>query len=563
MSKLLLFLLLALAALVAVARDKPARWTEVSSPHFMVVGDSGEKDGRRIAVEFERMREVFERLYPHLEEDSAWPITILAIKNREVFRALEPPAYLQKGSLKLHGLFLPTPGKSYILMRLDAEGGNPLAIAIHEYTHLMLHHSRRSIPLWLSEGLAEFYANTNIRDTEIVLGQANQGHLLILRNERWLPLATLFTIDEHSPYYIEKGKGSIFYAESWALTHYLTLKDYEERTSTVEQYTKLTATLDPTAAALAAFGDLKKLQKDLEDYVERENFDQFRTAGARMPESDLDIESITPIQAQAVQADFLACSGRLAEARALVQSVLRDEPGNPSAQETLAFLDSADEAETEEKLRSAVQQEPSSATAYDRLASFLRSRGKDLDEAKRFEVMSVYLDAGNVNYRLNLADILLSMELWQSAANVLRDAASIVMTPQQTKEIEQRLAAAEKYASTRVPDMGEARDGGEPVADKRQSAQSSMAAGPLLFLVGILKHVHCSPPALDLTVTSRAKTVTLHSENYYKIQFTALFTPEGDLNPCDDLENRRAKVAYFESTNASENPRLVAVELHK
>jgi hypothetical protein len=561
MSKLLLFLLLVLAAALATARDKPARWTEVSSPHFTVIGDSGEKDGRRIAIEFERMRDIFQRVYPQLEQDAASPIAILAIKNRQVFRTLEPRAYLKKGSLKLHGLFLPASGKSYILMRLDAEGEGPLAIAIHEYTHLVLHHSRRSIPLWLSEGLAEFYANTNIRDKEILLGQANQGRLLILRNERWLPLTTLFTIDEHSPYYIDKGKGSIFYAESWALTHYLTLKDYGERTSTVERYMRLTSTLDATAAAVDAFGDLKKLQKDLQHYVGQNDFDQFRTAGiARMNDSELDIESITPIQAQAVQADFMACSGRLVEARALVQSVLRDEPDNPSAQETLAFLDSADETEMEEKLRSAVQQEPSSAAAYDRLAFFLRSRGKDLDQAKRFESMSVYLDSDNLNYRLNLADILLSMASLQSAADVLRGAALIAKTPQQTREVEQRLADAEEYASTRVP---EARDRGDPVVDQTQSAQSSMEPGPLLFLVGVLKDVHCSPPALDLTVTSRGKNVTLHSENYYKIQFTALFTQEGDLNPCDDLENRRAKVAYFESTNASETPRLVAVELHK
>src|SRR5215472_12996170 len=41
-----------------------------------------------------------------------------------------------------------------------------------------------------------------------------------------LPLPTLFTVDETSPYYLEEKKGAIFYAECWALTHYLTLKDY-------------------------------------------------------------------------------------------------------------------------------------------------------------------------------------------------------------------------------------------------------------------------------------------------------------------------------------------------
>ena len=156
------------------------------------------------------------------------------------------------------------------------------------------------------------------------------------------------------------------------------------------------------------------------------------------------------------------------------------------------------------------------------------------------------------------------MGSFQSAAKVLQDAALIAKTPQETKEVEQRVADAEKYASSRVPDTKQAQAGEiAAVADKGPLQQNFISRGPRLFLIGVLKDVHCTPPALDLTVTSRAKSVTLHSENYYKIQFTALFTPDGELNPCDELENRAAKVEYFESANASETPRIVAIELHK
>ena len=564
MSKLLLCCVPILTTALATARDDAARWTEVSSPHFTVLSDSGEKESRRITVEFELMWDVFHRAYPQLEQSAELPITVLAIKEKKVFLTLEPDAYRRKGSLKLHGWFLPASGKNYILMRLGAEGGNPFPVAIHEYTHLLLHYSKHSIPLWLNEGLAEFYANTRILNREILLGQPNQVHLQILRNERWLPLTTLFTVDDNSPYYLDKDKGSIFYAESWALTHYLTLKDYLERTSKVEQYQRLTAALDPVTAATHTFGDLTKLRKDLEEYVGRESLNQFRTTEiAHIDDSEFEVESITPIQAQAIEANFLACSGRLAEARALIQRVLEEDPDNTSAQETMAFLDSADEALTESNLRSAVQRAPSSAVAYDRLASFLCSHGKDLDQAKKFESMAVSLDSGNLNYRLTLANILLSMGLSQSAADVLRDAASTAKTPAETKEVEHRLADSERYASIQVPDKAEAQDEGIGAErDKSQSAESFVPRGPRRFLVGILKDVHCSPPALDLTVRAQAKSVQLHSENYYRIQFTALFTPRGDLNPCDDLENRPAKVEYFESANGSETPRLVAIELH-
>ena len=82
--------------------------------------------------------------------------------------------------------------------------------------------------------------------------------------------------------------------------------------------------------------------------------------------------------------------------------------------------------------------------------------------------------------------------------------------------------------------------------------------------MGILKAVHCDAPQLDLTVSSGSNTLALHTDNYYKIQFTTLnFQPNGDLKPCSDLENRPAKVEYVESADKTEAPHLVAVELHK
>jgi hypothetical protein len=66
-----------------------------------------------------------------------------------------------------------------------------------------------------------------------------------------------------------------------------------------------------------------------------------------------------------------------------------------------------------------------------------------------------------------------------------------------------------------------------------------------------------------MTVTSRTKTVTLYAENYFKVQFTALFAQDKDLNPCEELENRPAKVEYVDSADSSDIPHLIAVELHR
>src|SRR6266566_4784839 len=134
---------------LALARDKSESWIQVTSPHFVVVTDSSEKQGRRVADQFERMRSVFHAAFPKAKIDPGAPIIVLATKDEKAFRALEPQAYLAKGSLKLGGLFLRAADKNYVLMRLDVEGEHPYAVVYHEYTHLLLSKSEEFMPLWM------------------------------------------------------------------------------------------------------------------------------------------------------------------------------------------------------------------------------------------------------------------------------------------------------------------------------------------------------------------------------------------------------------------------------
>jgi len=219
MGKKIALLLLVFSTSLVPARDKAETWIEVTSPHFVVATNSNEKQARRVADQFERMRSVFHVLFPQLHIDPGSPIIVLAIRDEKDFRALEPAAYLAKGQLKLGGLFLRAREKNYVLMRLDAEGDHPYAVVYHEYTHLILSKAADWLPLWLNEGLAEFYQNTEIHEKDVELGRPSPENIRLLREQRLLPLATLFAVDRNSPYYHEENKGSIFYAESWALVH--------------------------------------------------------------------------------------------------------------------------------------------------------------------------------------------------------------------------------------------------------------------------------------------------------------------------------------------------------
>ncbi len=611
------FLLLPmLAAALALARDKPENWTEVRSPHFTVVTNSNEKQGRRVADQFERMRSVFHVAFPKLQIDPGSPIIVLAIKDEKDFKALEPEAYLAKGSLKLGGLFLRAPDKNYVLMRLDAEGEHPYAVVYHEYTHLLMSKAAEWMPLWMNEGLAEFYQNTDIHEKDVSLGEPSAENILLLRQNRLLPLATLFTVDEKSPYYHEENKGSIFYAESWALVHYIHIKDHQDKTTRLSQYAELLAQkVDPVTAATRAFGDLKQLQSALEGYIRQGSFSYFKmTTTTEVDDSTFKVQAPTPVQADAVRADFLAYNERTADAQALLNHVLQEDPNNVSAQETMGFLEfrqghleearkryaqavqldsqsslahyyfaaismsgplaAADEARVESSLRSAIKLNPSFAPTYDRLAAFLGMRRRNLDEARLMGVTAVSLDPANVGYRINVANVLLAMGQGQNAVNVLGYAAKLAKSPQELQAVDNLLMSAQQYAAAQAEQSGRMNE--EAKATPAQGAAAEIdvphlihrkefvPSGPHRFIVGILKAVHCDAPNLDLTVSSGTKTIALHADNYYKIQFTALnFQPSGDLKPCSDLENRPAKVEYVESADQTDAPHLISIELHK
>ena len=621
MWKRIALLLPLLAAALAPARDRAENWLEVRSQHFTVVTNANEKTGRRIADQFERMRSVFQVAFPHLSIDTSSPIIVLAVKDEKNFRALEPEVYLAKGQLKLGGLFLRTPDKNYVLMRVDAEGEHPYAVVYHEYTHLLLSKSAEWLPLWLNEGLAEFYENTDIHEKDVALGQTSPETLGFLRQNRLLPLATLFTVDTSSPYYHEENKGSIFYAESWALTHYLFAKDHQEKTQRLIDYSELLVQkIDPVTAATRAFGDLKQLQLSLEGYIRQGGFSYFKmSTSTEVDDTAFKVQPMSASQADVVRADFMAYNDRVADARPLLDRVLQEDPQNVTAHETMGFLEfraghweearkwyeqavkldsqsyiahyyfaaismnagagPGDDAEVESSLRTAIKLNPSFAPAFERLAALEGMRRRNLDEAHRMALTATQLDPGNAGYRVTGANVLIQMDRYKDAVTVLRGALRVAKSQEETVMVQNFLMHAEEYATAREQ---EEKERSSRLAEERQANIQANAAsagelnanaeapveelpkGPHRFLVGTLQNVHCHGSGIDLTVAAKGKTMALHSGNYYKIGFTAIgFTPRGNLDPCEDLEGKSAKVEYVESPAKPATAYVVAIELHK
>jgi tetratricopeptide (TPR) repeat protein len=468
-------------------RDKAEAWLEVLSPNFVVLTDRGEKQARHIADQFERIRSVFHALFPQMQIDPSSPIIVMAVEGEKDFRALEPEDYLGRGKLELAGFFMRTPDKNYVLLRLDAGGEHPYATVYHEYTHLVWRSKAEEWPLWLHEGLAEFYQNTDIRGKEVVVGEPSAESLALLRQNRLLPLATLFTVDRTSPYYNEQNKGSMFYAESWALTHYLGVKDYEQNTHMLRDYEDLVSLkVDAVTAGARAFGNLNQLQAALEKYVAQGSFVAFKRSGStEVDDAAFKVQSLSPAQADAIRADFLAYNNRFGDARHLLEEVLREQPNNVSAHETMGYLElrqrHLDEARkwyeqavkldsqsylahyyfasismdsgpltsdsdelVENSFRTAIKLNPSFTPPYDRLAVFYGMRRRNLDEAHALANTAVQLDPANLGYRLNAANVLLTMQRCKDSIAVTQNAMKFAKSPEEIASVNNSLQAAQR-----------------------------------------------------------------------------------------------------------------------
>jgi Tfp pilus assembly protein PilF len=330
-------LLLCLVAPVTPGKDT---WIEVRSPHFIVISNASDKEARKIADHFEQFREVFHVTFPTWRLDLGKPLIIFAVRNEDSLRTLIPAYWEQKGRAHPAGLYLPGEERHYVALRTDVETENPYQIVYHEYTHAIINLNFRGLPVWLNEGLAEFYANSVIEDKDIEIGRIAPYHLQILQTERLIPIDSLFTANESSPYYNEANHASMFYAESWAITHYFMMDPQASQRQLLPHFLKeYDDTGDAIASAQKNFGDLKKFASSMDAYARQRTFYYRKiTTTIHSDPKSFASRSLPPAELEAQRALFYAHSQRPKEAMAAVDDAIKDDPKLPLAYEAQGFL---------------------------------------------------------------------------------------------------------------------------------------------------------------------------------------------------------------------------------
>ncbi|MFQ5926456.1 MAG: DUF1570 domain-containing protein [Terriglobia bacterium] len=313
-------LLLAAAGLLQ-AKKKP-EWIEGHSSHFHVISNAKPKKVQKVTQKLEEFRHLFSSMFPGLRLDPPVPTTVLFFKNDKSMRPYKP--LTPKGKPKrLAGFFQPGPERMYLAVNLGTR--NAQRTTFHEYVHLMLQLNFERLPLWLDEGLAEFYERTDLHGAKFTLGYPQVNYWSVLRNSKLIPLDVLVKVNHQSDYYNEPKKRTLFYGQSWLLVHYLIAGKKGKRQKQFAGFTRLLRQDVPQDAAFGqAFSmTYQQMQRQLQSYLRQLNVNYFRGRLSKPPakEEPVELRPIDTALAQAYLADLWINQGRVAEAEQALQQL--------------------------------------------------------------------------------------------------------------------------------------------------------------------------------------------------------------------------------------------------
>jgi hypothetical protein len=214
---------------VAPAHASPAAtvaahtWTAVETPHLQVLTDGTRSVGLRVALRLEDLRQALSVLLPPLVVDAS-PVQVIVFREAELAAAYAPTwRGLQD---EVAGFYHAGPDRRRVLF-VDDLGRTP-SVAQHEFLHSLLDVAYPGAPLWLNEGLAEYFSTFTAEEGQARAGTPVRAHLEWLESHDLMPLSRLFAIDPTAPEYHEGDRRGTFYAQSWALTHLLLSGDESE-----------------------------------------------------------------------------------------------------------------------------------------------------------------------------------------------------------------------------------------------------------------------------------------------------------------------------------------------
>jgi hypothetical protein len=253
-------------------------WRRLRSDNFTAVGNAGHREMRDVLLELEGFRRALLRTFPPVRSGPPVPTTIVVFKDDRSFAPFKPTDATGERRNAIAGYFLSGPDGNYMAVAMHRDVTRTFQYLFHEYTHSVVRANIDDPPNWLNEGLAEFFSTFQARPREgyAIIGRPPVNRLGRLRSGPLLPLREVLTLAQTLD--VDGERAGAFYAQSWALVHYLLLGEGGRYRGGVAPFLQAAASGAPVEAAVRnAFGlSIADLERRLWGYGRREGFEDLR-----------------------------------------------------------------------------------------------------------------------------------------------------------------------------------------------------------------------------------------------------------------------------------------------
>ena len=251
-------------------------WLKAETKNFIIMSNWGEKETIAYAQNLEKFRFLLVNFYQEKEirELESPKLNVYLLKKDSDLDKVWPNHPKNIGGFansSIDGVFAFSLAFGGILQNYkDAkhldENENQVVL-FHEYTHLLMQTtSGFAFPRWYIEGFAEYYSTTRITNENALVGYGSNQRLYYLLNSSKIKYEDILR-DKNTSKKDDSEFESMFYAQSWILTHYL-MSDPVLRSKMPEYFLKIKEGHDEVDAFEEVFSiKVKDLDKILSKYL--------------------------------------------------------------------------------------------------------------------------------------------------------------------------------------------------------------------------------------------------------------------------------------------------------
>jgi len=412
-------------------------------------------------------------LFDRISLTSGIPTKVIVFKSDSAFKPFKPRRADGKADTFVAGYFQAGQDVSYIAVSTEGDDVEMYKTIFHEYVHFVIdtNYGKSEVPPWFNEGLAEYYSTFKVEDDQKVdIGRFLDDHVYMLQNSKFIPLEQLFLVSNRQLLNQGDHSRTIFYAESWALIHYLIAGG---KGPNIGKF--LNAVLNGTPQDKAfqdAFQmDYAQMETELRKYISKSSY-QYMVVTFKQPlnvDSEMQTSPYPEASVDATLGDLLFHTDRADEAETWLTAAIKLDPGMSSANTTLGMVKlrqrKFDEAkqylekatagdqknylalyryayllsregqdefgyvhqfpkETADKMRqalkSAIAINPNFAESYELLAFVAVVNEDQMEEAASMLQRALKLEPGNDRFAIRLAELYARLEKFDEATAITK-----------------------------------------------------------------------------------------------------------------------------------------------